>query len=80
LCWCRYKFLAEKCWAEMPELRPSLESLANELENLQKLLCPEVRGAEWGWGEGTGVLLSRRLHATGDGSDDSASMLTYVIH
>ncbi len=39
---CRYKFLAEKCWAEMPELRPSLETVLNELENLQALLCPQV--------------------------------------
>ena len=38
----RYKFLAERCWAEMVELRPSLEVVMNELENLQKNLCPQV--------------------------------------
>mmetsp|Transcript_14058 Transcript_14058/g.30435 ORF Transcript_14058/g.30435 Transcript_14058/m.30435 type:complete len:668 (+) Transcript_14058:557-2560(+) len=37
----KYKFLAERCWAEMPELRPSLEQLMNELDNLQTSLCPQ---------------------------------------
>ncbi|KAJ9533239.1 hypothetical protein QJQ45_018342 [Haematococcus lacustris] len=40
-CPSKYKFLAEKCWADMSELRPSLESLLNELENLQATLCPQ---------------------------------------
>ncbi|KAL6755899.1 kinase-like domain-containing protein [Haematococcus lacustris] len=40
-CPSKYKFLAEKCWADMSELRPSLESLLNELENLQANLCPQ---------------------------------------
>ena len=39
----RYKFLAERCWSELVELRPSLEVIMNELENLQKNLCPQVR-------------------------------------
>ncbi|GFH20211.1 protein kinase domain-containing protein [Haematococcus lacustris] len=41
-CPSKYKFLAEKCWADMSELRPSLESLLNELENLQATLCPQL--------------------------------------
>ncbi len=32
---CRFKYLAERCWAELPEVRPSLQQLYNELENLQ---------------------------------------------
>ncbi len=31
----RFKYLAERCWAELPEVRPSLTQLYNELENLQ---------------------------------------------
>ena len=46
----RFKFLAERCWAEMVELRPSLEVVMNELENLQKNLCPQV------WGKCVSVL------------------------
>lgn len=42
----RYKFLAERCWAEMVELRPSLEVVMNELENLQKSLCPQGQDSE----------------------------------
>ncbi|KAG2499522.1 hypothetical protein HYH03_002468 [Edaphochlamys debaryana] len=37
----RYKYLAERCWAELPEVRPSLQQLYNELENLQAQLCPQ---------------------------------------
>lgn len=37
----RYKFLAERCWSEMMELRPTLQTVMNELETLQKTLCPE---------------------------------------
>ncbi|GAX80279.1 hypothetical protein CEUSTIGMA_g7717.t1 [Chlamydomonas eustigma] len=37
----RYKFLAERCWADMVELRPSLAVIMTELENLQKNLCPQ---------------------------------------
>ena len=37
---CRLKYLAERCWAELPEVRPSLTQLYNELENLQAQLCP----------------------------------------
>uniref|UniRef100_A0A7S3QQM4 Protein kinase domain-containing protein n=1 Tax=Dunaliella tertiolecta TaxID=3047 RepID=A0A7S3QQM4_DUNTE len=40
-CPSRYRFLAEKCWAEMHELRPSLKHIRTELDNLQKKLCPE---------------------------------------
>eukprot|EP00197_Chlamydomonas_leiostraca_P014486 CAMPEP_0202860868 /NCGR_PEP_ID=MMETSP1391-20130828/2447_1 /ASSEMBLY_ACC=CAM_ASM_000867 /TAXON_ID=1034604 /ORGANISM="Chlamydomonas leiostraca, Strain SAG 11-49" /LENGTH=476 /DNA_ID=CAMNT_0049540143 /DNA_START=206 /DNA_END=1633 /DNA_ORIENTATION=- len=40
-CPSKFKFLAEKCWAEMPEIRPSLETLYNELDALQRLLCPQ---------------------------------------
>jgi hypothetical protein len=36
----RLKYLAERCWAELPEVRPSLTQLYNELENLQVQLCP----------------------------------------
>lgn len=36
----RLKYLAERCWAELPEVRPSLTQLYNELENLQAQLCP----------------------------------------
>jgi hypothetical protein len=28
----------------MPELRPSLASVLKDLENIQKKLCPKVRG------------------------------------
>jgi hypothetical protein len=31
----RLKYLAERCWAELAEVRPSLQQLYNELENLQ---------------------------------------------
>ncbi|GLC36300.1 hypothetical protein PLESTF_001731000 [Pleodorina starrii] len=37
----RFKYLAERCWAELPEVRPSLQQLYNELENLQAQLCPQ---------------------------------------
>ncbi|KXZ56046.1 hypothetical protein GPECTOR_2g1598 [Gonium pectorale] len=37
----RLKYLAERCWAELPEVRPSLQQLYNELENLQAQLCPQ---------------------------------------
>ncbi|PNW71316.1 hypothetical protein CHLRE_16g649100v5 [Chlamydomonas reinhardtii] len=37
----RLKYLAERCWAELAEVRPSLQQLYNELENLQLQLCPQ---------------------------------------
>ncbi|EFJ46759.1 hypothetical protein VOLCADRAFT_92891 [Volvox carteri f. nagariensis] len=37
----RFKYLAERCWAELAEVRPSLQQLYNELENLQAQLCPQ---------------------------------------
>jgi hypothetical protein len=37
---------AERCWAEMVELRPSLEVVMTELENLQKTLCPQGQDSE----------------------------------
>jgi len=38
----RYRFLAEKCWSEMHELRPSLQHVLKELSALQAKLCPDV--------------------------------------
>ncbi|KAF5828334.1 hypothetical protein DUNSADRAFT_17768 [Dunaliella salina] len=45
-CPSRYRFLAEKCWAEMHELRPSLKHIISELDNLQKKLCPDGPDSE----------------------------------
>jgi len=42
MCTQRYRFLAEKCWAEMYELRPSLKHISCELQKLQEQLCPDV--------------------------------------
>uniref|UniRef100_A0A7R9V8Z4 Protein kinase domain-containing protein n=1 Tax=Chlamydomonas euryale TaxID=1486919 RepID=A0A7R9V8Z4_9CHLO len=37
----RYKFLAERCWSEMMELRPTLPAILAELQKLQDTLCPD---------------------------------------
>eukprot|EP00201_Polytomella_parva_P020834 CAMPEP_0175042198 /NCGR_PEP_ID=MMETSP0052_2-20121109/2407_1 /TAXON_ID=51329 ORGANISM="Polytomella parva, Strain SAG 63-3" /NCGR_SAMPLE_ID=MMETSP0052_2 /ASSEMBLY_ACC=CAM_ASM_000194 /LENGTH=656 /DNA_ID=CAMNT_0016304937 /DNA_START=101 /DNA_END=2068 /DNA_ORIENTATION=+ len=37
----RYRYLAERCWAELPEARPSLATVLNELDFLQNSLCPD---------------------------------------
>lgn len=36
-----YKVLAEKCWAEHAEDRPTLEQVLAEMEQVQKTLCPK---------------------------------------
>ncbi|KAG1663383.1 hypothetical protein FOA52_007120 [Chlamydomonas sp. UWO 241] len=37
----RYKFLAERCWSEMMELRPGLQVVMSELQKLQDSICPD---------------------------------------
>mmetsp|Transcript_4739 Transcript_4739/g.12984 ORF Transcript_4739/g.12984 Transcript_4739/m.12984 type:complete len:748 (+) Transcript_4739:19-2262(+) len=40
-CPSRYRFLAERCWSDMHELRPSLPRILKDLQALQDQLCPQ---------------------------------------
>ncbi|KAG1663765.1 hypothetical protein FOA52_011816 [Chlamydomonas sp. UWO 241] len=66
-----YQKLAARCWAELPEARPTAEEVVAEIDELQRVMCPRGPDNEWLVVPGMVPGHRRRKKDRAEGGDDN---------